>query len=215
MVSALSDLERGLYPLHPGRDPRIKAKIKAALMSHAGVGDQGDIGEADRLPHPCPFPVPMIEQIILGWSNPGDVVLDPFAGSGSTAVAALRLGRRCLSVEQNTTYVVGAANRLLNEQSGVIDRQADEIARLKAELMQAKPEHERLTPTSEVALVEEAISKSVTKADAVRALGWGLNTFSYKRLDRIAADHQINTSHFLGQGWRRGNRLSGQPPDAA
>lgn len=162
----------------------------------------------DRGKHPCPFPTKMVERIIVACSNLGDVVLDPFAGSGTTALAALIHGRRPISIERDADFVAVTANRLL-------DYQAEEIARLKAELSQAKAEHERLTPTSEVACVEEAIAKSTTKADAVRALGWGLNTFSYKRLDRIATDHRINTSHFLGQGWRRGNRLSGQPPDAA
>ena len=160
------------------------------------------VGSAkDRPDHPCPFPLPMIERVILGWSNPGDVVLDPFAGSGTTALAAMRLGRRSISMESNASYVGVAANRLLNEQADEIARQAEEIARLKAELDAA-----RLTPASEAVDIEKvrkAVAEASSKAQALRALGAPLNTFSYRKLDRIAASHAISTAHFLGQGWRR------------
>jgi DNA modification methylase len=46
----------------------------------------------------------MAHDHILSWSNPGDVVLDPFAGSGTTGVEALKLGRRFIGCEISPEY---------------------------------------------------------------------------------------------------------------
>jgi site-specific DNA-methyltransferase (adenine-specific) len=62
--------------------------------------------------HPAPFPRRLIEDHITSWSNPGDLVLDPFGGSGTTAVAALRLGRRAILIEKEPTYVELAKRRI-------------------------------------------------------------------------------------------------------
>lgn len=58
----------------------------------------------ERTAHPCPFPQAMIEQIVLACSNPGDVVLDPFGGSGTTGAAALAHGRSSVMIEREPTY---------------------------------------------------------------------------------------------------------------
>ena len=68
--------------------------------------------------HPCQMPVRLLERIITACSNEGDVVLDPFAGSGTTLVAAARLNRRWLGVELSEQYVARAAQRVA-EASGV------------------------------------------------------------------------------------------------
>jgi site-specific DNA-methyltransferase (adenine-specific) len=52
---------------------------------------------------------------ILSWTNEGDVVLDPFVGSGTTAVAAIRLNRHFIGIEMNKDYV-GIANALISEE---------------------------------------------------------------------------------------------------
>ena len=54
--------------------------------------------------HPCPFPVELPRRCIASSSRPGDLILDPFGGSGTTAVAALHEGRRCLIVEKDAGY---------------------------------------------------------------------------------------------------------------
>lgn len=66
----------------------------------------------ERTPHPAQFPEAVIERIILACSNPGDVVFDPFLGSGTVAVVALRLGRRCVGFELRADYIEIAARRL-------------------------------------------------------------------------------------------------------
>lgn len=72
-------------------------------------------GASLRNGHPAPYPVELAERIIRMFSFAGDTVLDPFAGSGSTAIAALRSGRSSISVEVEETYVAKAASRLAAE----------------------------------------------------------------------------------------------------
>lgn len=58
----------------------------------------------ERTSHPCPFPQAMIERIVLACSNPGEVVLDPFGGSGTTGAAAIAHGRSAVVIEREPTY---------------------------------------------------------------------------------------------------------------
>ena len=51
--------------------------------------------------HPAPFPLQLAKDHVLSWSNPGDLVLDPFTGSGTTCKAAKELGRNFLGFEIN------------------------------------------------------------------------------------------------------------------
>lgn len=55
--------------------------------------------------HPAPFPEALARDHILSWSNPGDVVLDPFAGSGTTLKAAMQLERQYIGIEISSEYV--------------------------------------------------------------------------------------------------------------
>lgn len=54
--------------------------------------------------HPAKMPTAMAHDHIVSWSNPGDVVLDPFAGSGTTGSQALQLGRRFVGIEIAQEY---------------------------------------------------------------------------------------------------------------
>jgi site-specific DNA-methyltransferase (adenine-specific) len=62
--------------------------------------------------HGCQMPLGVLERIIKASSNPGDVVLDPFNGSGTTVVAAALLDRKYVGLEQSETYVEFARKRL-------------------------------------------------------------------------------------------------------
>ena len=66
----------------------------------------------ENTPHPTQKPEKLLAKLILASSNPGDVVLDPFAGSGSTAVTAKKLGRHYIGIEQNEQYCVWTEKRL-------------------------------------------------------------------------------------------------------
>jgi modification methylase len=54
----------------------------------------------------------LLYRVLLGTSRPGDVVLDPFAGTGTTGAAARRLGRRFIGIERDSDYVKAARERI-------------------------------------------------------------------------------------------------------
>jgi site-specific DNA-methyltransferase (adenine-specific) len=62
--------------------------------------------------HPTQKPLVALQPLIDAFSNPGEVVLDPFAGSGSTAMAARLAGRRYVAIELDISYCDGARDRL-------------------------------------------------------------------------------------------------------
>ncbi len=68
-----------------------------------------------NLKHPTVYPLPMIERIIRMSSNPGDTILDPFLGSGTSLVAAKRLARSGIGFELDETYAAEIKMRLENE----------------------------------------------------------------------------------------------------
>lgn len=61
--------------------------------------------------HPCPKPERVWDWLITQLTNPGDLILDPFLGSGTTAWCAKKLGRRCVGVDIEPEYCEIAANR--------------------------------------------------------------------------------------------------------
>jgi site-specific DNA-methyltransferase (adenine-specific) len=70
---------------------------------------------AERTGYPTQKPIRLLERIVAASSRPGDLVLDPFAGSGTTGVAAAGLGRRWLLVDRNPVAVEIARRRLAGE----------------------------------------------------------------------------------------------------
>ena len=62
--------------------------------------------------HPTEKPVGSLQPLIESFTRPGDIVLDPFAGSGSTCVAAAKCGRRYIGIELLPQYHLAAINRL-------------------------------------------------------------------------------------------------------
>jgi site-specific DNA-methyltransferase (adenine-specific) len=72
-------------------------------------------GASLRAGHPAPFPPDIAERLIKMFSFAGDTVLDPFAGSGATTVAAIRAGRNSISVEIEEVYLYAATRRAAGE----------------------------------------------------------------------------------------------------
>ncbi len=70
---------------------------------------------ARRVGHPAPFPVELPARLIRLYTYVGDVVLDPFLGSGSAAVAAARTGRRYVGYDTDPAYITLARERLAAE----------------------------------------------------------------------------------------------------
>jgi len=68
--------------------------------------------EKEHGEHPTQKPLALLERILLASTNPGAMVLDPFSGSGTTAVAALSCGRKCLGIDLDAGYLDLTASRL-------------------------------------------------------------------------------------------------------
>jgi modification methylase len=65
-----------------------------------------------RKAHPTQKPEALLYRVLLGTTSPGDVVLDPFFGTGTTGAAAKRLGRRFIGVERDADYAQAAEDRI-------------------------------------------------------------------------------------------------------
>ena len=68
--------------------------------------------------HPCQFPVELIERLVLSLTNPGDWVLDPFMGVGTTAVASVLHERKSAGAEIKEEYVATALERVKLAKAG-------------------------------------------------------------------------------------------------
>lgn len=73
---------------------------------------------AKRVHHPAPFPIELPRRLIELYSYEGDTILDPFIGSGSTAIAAVRSGRHYIGYENDAGYIQNA-NERIKEQTHV------------------------------------------------------------------------------------------------
>lgn len=79
-------------------------------------------GSSDKIAskHPAIFPEQLANDHIISWSNPGDVVLDPFMGSGTTGKMALLNGRKFIGIEISEEYYRIAQNRIKNIQQRLL-----------------------------------------------------------------------------------------------
>lgn len=111
------------YPAHPQAETSQygKGKEKGRLWHpHSNGAKPKDVleipttcnGMHEKTPHPTQKPEELLRAIVLASSNPGDLVLDAFLGSGTTAVVAEQLGRRWLSCDRSPEYCGWAAERI-------------------------------------------------------------------------------------------------------
>lgn len=111
---------------------RFDRAVSVKAREQRGMPHQSDIGRdefmdatldvwkirperAKRVQHPAPFPLELPERLIRLYTYVGDVVLDPFMGSGSTAVAASRTGRHYVGFDTDADYVAIANERIRTE----------------------------------------------------------------------------------------------------
>lgn len=81
----------------------------AALWTHFTAKGFG------RPDHPCPKPLPLMLQLVRQFTDPGETILDPFMGSGTTLRAAKDAGRKAIGIEINEAYCEVAAKRMAQE----------------------------------------------------------------------------------------------------
>ncbi|MFD1599342.1 DNA-methyltransferase [Halobellus rarus] len=124
-----NDIEYILLFRKPGgyRSPSIEKRILSTIEAdqHQKCFRQlwDDIQGAPQTDHPAPYPADLAERLIRMFSFAGDTVLDPFAGTGSTAVGASRLGRNSINVELEEEYLELAEERIKSERGTLTNYQ--------------------------------------------------------------------------------------------
>jgi site-specific DNA-methyltransferase (adenine-specific) len=112
---------KGKYKLHRSRaekeDGRADTIGKEEFMEWTKSIWSFPTESARRVNHPAPFPVELPRRCIELYTYAGDVVLDPFAGSGSSAVAAKRAGRHYIAFDIVQEYCDIAEQRVADEAS--------------------------------------------------------------------------------------------------
>lgn len=81
------------------------------VLNTFGFAHEDDIAHK----HPATFPLSIPKDHITTWSSGNDIILDPFIGSGTTAVAAKQLGRKCIGIDMEAKYLDIAIERLRQE----------------------------------------------------------------------------------------------------
>ena len=79
---------------------------------------------AGQKAHPTQKPEALLYRVIMASTNPGDVILDPFFGTGTTGAAAKKLGRDYIGIEREPAYIAAATERLARHQAGAGRRPA-------------------------------------------------------------------------------------------
>jgi DNA modification methylase len=102
-----------LIPLHGQGKPTKAMKPRGNVWYYSTSGNTTP-------EHPAVFPLQLATDHVLSWSNPGDVVLDPFTGSGTTGEAAIRAGRRFIGIERDPSYFAIAERRIADARSSLL-----------------------------------------------------------------------------------------------
>jgi DNA modification methylase len=124
-----NDIEYVLLFRKPGgyRSPSIAKRILSAIEAdeHQRMFRQiwNDIKGERQRHHPAPYPADLAERLIRMFCFVGDTVLDPFAGTGATAVAASRVGRNTVNTELEEAYIDIAEKRIREEQGTLTNYQ--------------------------------------------------------------------------------------------
>jgi len=90
-----------------------KTKIKEyGIRTNVWQYNVGNVAAGDQTNHPAPFPEDLANDHIKSWSNKGDLVLDPFSGSGTTCKMACLLERDFIDIEVNKEYCDDSVKRI-------------------------------------------------------------------------------------------------------
>ena len=146
-------------------------------------------GDDGKKVHPTQKPESLLKRILLATTNPGDIVLDPFSGTGTTAAVAKMLGRKYIGIERDKTYLDASRKRLKS-----------------------------ITPVDEDALQIQQSQKALPRVPfgTLVETGWlkpGDRLFSPKRLHmaRIRIDGSLSTGETTGSIHRVGAHVQKAP----
>jgi len=129
------DTENYTFNLDPVRVPQkypgkrhYKGPNKGELSGNPLGKNPSDVWEmpnvkanhVEKTEHPCQFPVALVERLVLALTDEGDLVVDPYIGSGTTAVAALRQGRRSAGADVESAYLEIAKERVKKAYTGAL-----------------------------------------------------------------------------------------------
>lgn len=97
-----------------------KGPRKGQLSGHPAGKNPGDVWDIvnvkhnhpEKTSHPCQFPEALAERLVIALTNAGDLVVDPYGGSGTVGVVTERNGRRAILIEREPDYVAIARSRL-------------------------------------------------------------------------------------------------------
>jgi site-specific DNA-methyltransferase (adenine-specific) len=136
VIASKGRFDRALTPAQ--RDERDLPSI-ATISREEFLEATTDLWEiapesATRVGHPAPFPVELPKRLIELYTYENDIVLDPFMGSGSTAVAAVRTDRRYLGFELDEDYIAIAEQRVVLERERVTAMRNDSSVEFRVKL---------------------------------------------------------------------------------
>lgn len=112
----------------PTEDQRATSRLSKEEQSNWFRPIWTDVTGASTRNHPAPFPIPLAYRLVRMFSFTGDIVLDPFGGSGTTTIAAIKADRHSLYNEIDPEYFELASKRILKEsRQGHLGRPAPTI----------------------------------------------------------------------------------------
>jgi len=127
--------DKYVFNLHPVRIPQKYPGKKYFKGPNVGKYSCNPLGKSpgdlwvipnvksnhvEKTDHPCQFPVELIERLVLSMTNEGDWVLDPFLGTGTSIIAAIRHNRRGAGAEIVLKYIELAKDRIQQELAGTL-----------------------------------------------------------------------------------------------
>ena len=93
-------------------DERVFQIGKPHVFHDLGMTTVWSITPSRNVGHVCTFPEELVERCIMSATNPGDTILDPYMGSGTTGVVAKKLGRKFIGIERDADYFALAVSRV-------------------------------------------------------------------------------------------------------
>lgn len=107
---------------HRGARP---CPVGGKAVSYTFVREKLGVGGLQKMPHPTTKPQPLMRALVADFSVEGDLVIDPFAGSGSTGVACRMLGRRFIGWESDVNMAEIARRRIAGDRAVPVEQQME------------------------------------------------------------------------------------------